>query len=35
VFYDLNKDVGTDLRMAILEALHKEGFLKMAYLSNG
>jgi potassium-dependent mechanosensitive channel len=35
VFYDLNKDVGTDLRMAILEALHQEGFLKMAYLSNG
>ena len=34
VFYDLNKDVGTDLRMAILEAFHEAGFRKMAYLSN-
>ena len=34
VFYDLNKDVGTDLRMAILEAFHEEGFRKMEYLSN-
>ena len=34
VCYDLNKDVGTDLRMAILEAFHEEGFRKMEYLSN-
>ena len=34
VFYDLNKDVGTDLRMAILDAFHEAGFRKMAYLSN-
>jgi potassium-dependent mechanosensitive channel len=34
VFYDLTKDVGTDLRMAILEALHQAGFRKMEYLSN-
>ena len=31
---NLNKDVGTDLRMAILDAFHEAGFRKMAYLSN-
>jgi small-conductance mechanosensitive channel len=34
VFHDLHKEVGTDLRMAILEAFHEAGFRKMAYLSN-
>jgi hypothetical protein len=35
VFHDLNKDVGTDLRMAILDAFHEAGFRKLTYLSNG
>ena len=34
VFCDANKDVGTDLRMAILDAFHEAGIRKMAYLSN-
>jgi potassium-dependent mechanosensitive channel len=34
VFHDLNKDVPTDLRMAILDAFHEAGLRKMAYLSN-
>jgi small-conductance mechanosensitive channel len=34
VFCDADKDVGTDLRMAILDAFHEAGIRKMAYLSN-
>ena len=33
VFYDVEQDVGTDLRIAILEALHEAGVRKMAYLA--
>jgi small-conductance mechanosensitive channel len=33
VFYDVDKDVGTDLRIAILDALHEAGVRKMAYLA--
>ena len=34
VFYDVSKDVETDLRIAILDALHEAGLRKMAYLSD-
>ncbi len=34
VYYDTNKDIQTDLRVAILEAFHSSGFRKMAYLSD-
>jgi potassium-dependent mechanosensitive channel len=33
VYYDTTRDIQTDLRIAILEAFHKAGFRKMAYLS--
>ncbi len=32
VYYDTSKDIQSDLRVAILEAFHRAGFRKMAYL---
>ena len=33
VYYDTTRDIQTDLRLAILEAFHKAGIRRMAYLS--
>ncbi|MGE0294885.1 MAG: mechanosensitive ion channel domain-containing protein [Hyphomonadaceae bacterium] len=34
VFYDTNEEIQTDLRLAILDALHEAGLRKKSYLSN-